>query len=159
MTLSILDINKTNEKRQRWQIKKTIFVYLALSFAAIAVDNIYAIFGHGVRSSAMTWMFLYPLIGGALLYFLILLLIPWINRFAGYRLFYNTYNSGIALLTVGSFLKGILNIAGSSSPYTGLFQTVGWLFISCGLILLTALAANRKTLNTSKHGNFNQTQK
>ena len=125
-------------------------VYLALSFAAIAVDNIYAIFGHGVRSDAMTWMFLYPLIGGTLFYLLIELLIPWINRLVGYRVFFNIYNSGIATLTTGSFLEGILDIAGTSSPYVTVFYAAGWLLIASGLILLTMLAVNRKRLNTSK---------
>jgi zinc transporter ZupT len=132
--LSILGIDIRNKN---WQLRKTILVYIVLSLTAIAVDNIYAIFGHGVSSPAMTWMFLYPLIGGALIYFLIERLIPGVSRSPDYRLFYNVYNSGIATLTMGSFLKGILDIAGTSSPYTVLFNVTGWLFAAAGLILLT----------------------
>jgi zinc transporter ZupT len=124
-------------RNKNWQLRKTILVYIVLSLTAIAVDNIYAIFGHGVSSPAMTWMFLYPLIGGALIYFLIERLIPGVSRSPDYRLFYNVYNSGIATLTMGSFLKGILDIAGTSSPYTVLFNVTGWLFAAAGLILLT----------------------
>jgi hypothetical protein len=153
--LSILDIS---EKNQRGKIRKTIAVYLALSLIAIAVDNIYAIFGHGVRSAAMTWMFLYPLIGGTLFYLLIELLLPWINRFTGYRVFFNIYNSGTATLTTGSFLKGILDIAGTSSPYVAVYYIAGWVFIVSGLIVLTVLAVNYKRLNTSNYGNSDQTQ-
>jgi hypothetical protein len=111
-------------------------VYIILSITAIAVNNIYALFGHGVHSAAMTWMFLYPLIGGGLGYFLIERLAPGIVKAKGYRLFYNLYNSGIATLTVGSFLQGILEIAGTSSPYTIGFYVVGLLFAVAGLVLL-----------------------
>jgi len=133
VTLSILGIDTNN---QNWQLRKTGLVYLILSLTAIAVDNIYAIFGHGVSSAAMTWMFLYPLIGGALIYFLIERFIPGVSKATGYRFFYNVYNSGIATLTVGGFLKGILDIAGASSTYIVIFNVIGWLFVAVGLILL-----------------------
>ena len=145
MTLSILD---TSSKRPLANIRKTIIIYLVLSFTTIGIDNIYAVFGHGVRSPSMTWMFLYPLIGGTLVYFLIKIFFPWINHFLGYRLFSNLYNSGIATLTVGSFLKGILEIAGTSSPYTILFFVTGWLLTASGIILLAVLAANRQKIGT-----------
>jgi len=132
--LSILDIKKKKVDRQ---LRKTVLVYFLLTFTAIAVDNIYAIFGHGVRSADMTWMFLYPLLGGALIYFLIGRLFPGISKAIGYRLFNNVYNSGIAILTVGSFLKGILEIAGTVSSYTMLFYVTGWSFIIVGIILFT----------------------
>jgi len=132
------------EKDRNRQIRKTILVYLILSLAAIATDNIYAVFGHGVSSAAMTWMFLYPLLGGTVFYLLVELLLPRIYQFTGYRAFYNVYNSGIAVLTVGSFLKGILDIAGTNSPYVVLFSIAGWLFIASGLILLTILAVIRR---------------
>jgi hypothetical protein len=80
----------------------------------------------------MTWMFLYPLIGGALVYLLIEILAPRIRNAAGFRLSSNLYNSGIALLTVGGFLNGILEIAGADSPYAFLFGVEGWLFIAAG---------------------------
>ena len=133
--MSILGIDIKNKN---WQLRKTILLYIVLSLAAIAVDNIYAIFGHGVSSATMTWMFLYPLIGGALIYFLIERLIPGVSKAAGYRVFYNLYNSGIAALFAGSFLKGILDIAGTSSSYTVIFNVIGWLFAAVGLILLTS---------------------
>jgi len=125
-------------KNKNWQLRKTILTYISMSLIAIVVDNIYAIFGHGVRSAAMTWMFIYPLICGALIYFLIERLIPGVGKTTGYRLFYNVYNSGIATLTVGGFLKGILEIAGTSSTYIVLFNVIGWLFILVGLILLAS---------------------
>ena len=93
----ILDINQKSQKKHNI---KMIVGYLIASVLSFAVNKIYAIFGHGVSSDAMTWMFLYPLIGGVLLYLLIESLIPQIKLFAGYRLFCNLYNTGIAVLTV-----------------------------------------------------------
>jgi hypothetical protein len=131
--LSILAIDKDHPNRQ---LRKTVRTYLILSLAAIAVDHIYAIFGHGVSSDAMTWMFLYPLLGGALFYFLVERLAPGVSRAPGYRLSYNIYNSGIATLTVAGLLKGILDIAGAASAYTGIFRMSGWALAAAGTILL-----------------------
>jgi len=88
--LSTLDTNQSNKEVR---LKKTIVVYLILSIAAIAVDNIYALFGHGVRSDSMTWMFLYPLIGGTLVFLLAELLLPTeVMHADGFRLSFNLYN-------------------------------------------------------------------
>jgi hypothetical protein len=129
-----LFISDTDAKEKKRGLKRTIEVYMILAFTAVLTDNIYALFGHGVRSASMTWMFLYPLLGGALVYLLIELLLPRIRETAGLRLSYNLYNSGIALLTVGSFLRGILEIAGTASPYTPVFCLTGWGFAAAGLI-------------------------
>ena len=75
--MSILGIDKNHPDRQ---LRKTVRTYLILSLAAIAIDHIYALFGHGVSSDSMTWMFLYPLLGGALLYFLIERLVPNVSK-------------------------------------------------------------------------------
>lgn len=124
----------TNKCLQR-QPHKTVLVYIILTIVCIAIDNIYALFGHGVRSASMSLMFLYPLVGGALVYLLIGLLIPWFNHHENYRLFYNIYNSGIAILVVGSLLKGILDIAGTASPYVILFFVMGWSFVTIALVI------------------------
>lgn len=139
--MSILDIKEKNKSKQ---IRKSILVYLIVAFAMIAVDKIYAIFGHGVSSDAMTWMFLYPIVGGSLFFILIEFLVPGIDRIVGYRIFYNIYNSGIAVLTVASFTQGILEIAGTNSPYLTLYYRGGWLLIGSGLILLVVLVVKHK---------------
>jgi hypothetical protein len=131
--LSILDINM---KKQSKHIRKTVLIYLILSIIAIVINKIYAIFAHGVSSEAMTWMFLYPLIGGSLFYSLILVFANCIVRFNGYRMFFNIYNSGIAILTFGSFLKGIIDIAGADSKHLIFYYVIGILFVVIGLILI-----------------------
>lgn len=129
----ILDINKRNNEKQ---LTKTIWVYLILSVVAVVVDKVYGIFGHWVHSAAMTWMFLYPLLGGALFYFIIQRLIKNITKFAGYRVFLNLHNSGIATLTIASLMKGIFEIAGTNSPYLIYYYITGGVFIAAGLIIM-----------------------
>lgn len=123
-------------KKQSKHFRKTILTYLVLSLFAIVINKVYGIFGHGVSSPAMTWMFLYPLIGGVLFYFLIYGFAKKIINFNGYRLFFNIYNSGIAALIFGSFLKGVMDIAGADSIYLVFYYVVGGLFIIVGLILM-----------------------
>lgn len=114
--------------------------FLAFAGLAALVGQIYSLFGHGVRSAAMDWMFLYPLLGGSLIDLLISLLLPGIKAQRSYRLFCNLHSAGIAALTAGSFLKGILEIAGAASPYLPWFFGTGWLLIAAGLGLLAAMA-------------------
>lgn len=142
--MSILDINQENGGKH---FRKTILTFLILSVFAIIVNKVYAIFGHGVSSAAMTWMFLYPLLGGVLFYFIIYGFANKVFKFKGYRLFFNIHNSGIATLTFGSFLKGVLEIAGADSIYLVYYNVVGGLFITAGLILLFIMAANQKRVN------------
>jgi hypothetical protein len=87
-------------------------------------------------------MFLYPLIGGALLFTALRFLIPQAAGHRYYRLFFNCYNSGIAALTVKSLLEGIFEIAGTSSPYLTAFTVCGWAMLITGLIILLFSALN-----------------
>ena len=132
MILSILDINRKNNK---WKNIKIMLVYLAVSILCIAVNKIYATFGHGVNSESMKWMFLYPLMGGILFFPVSGILISRISNYSGERMFFNIYNSGVATLTVGSFLKGIMDIAGTSSQYVVWYYQIGWVCIAFSMIL------------------------
>lgn len=138
--MSILDINKINNEKQ---LKKIIGFYLILSGVAIVVDKVYGIFGHGVESASMTWMFLYPLLGGALFYFIIQRLFPSITKFSGSRVFFNIHNSGIATLTIASLLKGIFEIAGTNSTYLVYYYITGGVFIVAGLIIMIIMVRTR----------------
>jgi hypothetical protein len=135
-----LDINKKNNEKQ---LKKEIWVYLILSVVAIVVDKVYGIFGHGVESASMTGMFLYPLLGGALIYFIIKMFVPYVTEFAGWRAFSNIYNSGIITLTIASLLKGIFEIAGTNSIYLIYYYITGGLFIAAGLIIMIIMVINK----------------
>lgn len=135
MTLFILDINKS--------IIKTIIVYFGVTIFTLIFDKVYFIFSHGVSSAYMDLMFLYPLIGGAFTYIMILIFFTNIN-YKEYRIPFNIYNSGISVLTVGSLLHGILEIAGTSSIYIRYFSIIGWGLVAIGIISLFLIKFNRR---------------
>lgn len=124
--------------------KKTVIIYIILSAVTIGINYIYSFFGHGVSSDAMTWMFLYPLLGGAAVYLILGIAIPNIRQISRYRLYFNIYNSGIALMTVGSLLKGILEIAGTTSAYTKFYYIIGGMCMVISLVLLIVLGIKEK---------------
>ncbi|WP_243122166.1 hypothetical protein [Clostridium thermarum] len=138
-----MDINNGNKKR----LRKAIWSYLIISAAAVVIDKIYDLFGHGVDSAAMTWMFLYPLLGGALFYFIIDKRMPNFTKITGYKLFINLYNSGIATLTLASMLKGIFEIAGTNSPHLKYYYVTGGVFIASGLIILFIMDISRNKID------------
>jgi hypothetical protein len=106
--------------------------FLAASLFCVFFNVTYGKFSHGVHSGYMTFMFAYPLFGGAAVYLLIWALPEiWIPG----RFVINVYNSGIAALTVGSMLRGIFDIAGTSSPYQPAFMIVGIAMVFSGLLL------------------------
>ncbi len=123
----------TSGKRGR-RTKKAAIVYLIVSVLSVLFDQVYALFGHGVRSASMSMMFLYPLIGGALVFTLLWFFCPEAEYRRHSRLFFNLYNSGIAALMTGSLLKGVLDIAGTSSPYLIVYRLVGWLLLGFGIL-------------------------
>lgn len=122
----ILDINK--------KLKKVIFIYIFLTVFAIVFDRIYAVFSHGVSSTSMNFMFLFPLVGGAIHYLVLGLFLGKFN-YEDFRFTFNIYNSGIAMVTVNSLLHGILEIAGTSSPYLSWFNIFGWSIILIGFFI------------------------
>lgn len=92
---------------------------------------VYSFFGHGVTSDAMTYMFAYPLICGALP-FAVFTLIPF--NVTRSRFSYNVYNSGIATVTLGSCVQGVLEIAGGDSELLVCFYIVGIFFTCLGIV-------------------------
>ena len=74
----------------------------------------------------MDWLFLWPL-PGAVFHSLF-----YICRKRPGRAAANLLAAGLATLTAGSLFKGILEIAGTSSPYEAAFFVIGGLLISAG---------------------------
>ena len=120
-------------KKKRRSFVKTAIVYTAVSVLCIVITNVYARFGHGVRSDYMDFMFLYPLLGGTAVFLLLALLWPALpeGMRKRSRMGYNLYNSGIACLTSAAMLTGIMEIAGTGSRW---IQTIE----GSGIVLLAA---------------------
>ena len=106
---------------------------VAMSVATIVCfifSKIYNHFGHGVYSFYMTFLFLWSLIGGA--WYVLLILLDTVPN----RISINTMNAGVATLTAGSLVKGIFEIAGTSSNYEIGFFILGTVFVFGGIISL-----------------------
>lgn len=112
-------------------LKKGIISYIIATVCTAIIGYIYTLFGHGVSSTAMTFMFIYPVIG-CLIYIVINRLHYRVHRTyltSFDRLSLLSHHLGILTLTVGSFLKGILDIAGTGSIYVGAFYLLGGILI------------------------------
>lgn len=126
MTLSI---SATEPKRGR--ALKTARAYLAAALFCGLFSFVYEQFSHGVYSHYMVYLFLFPLLGGALPFGLAWLLN---GRFFPGRLSFNLYNSGVAALAVGSCLSGVLEIYGTTSDYVIVYWIAGAALSASGLL-------------------------
>lgn len=108
---------------------RTAIIYICISLFCGLFSAIYEHFSHEVYSDFMVYLFLYPLIGGALPYTVIGLTkrlkspSPESARI---------YNSGLAALTLGSCIKGVLDIYGTSSVYVSVYWMAGVLLVATG---------------------------
>lgn len=101
---------------------KTAFLYLLVSIGCAGFGAVYELFSHGVYSFYMLYAFLFPLAGGALPSLAISLFAK--NRQAA-KPFGVPYHCGIATLTVGSILCGVLEIYGTTNAMTRWYWIVG----------------------------------
>ena len=99
--------------------KKTFYSYFISSVILFIFQLVYHHFSHGVTSQALKWVWVIPMVGGAFLFIFEKILNTFRNRLA-----FNLFNTGLASYIVGMILKGILEIAGASSPYIGIYTIV-----------------------------------
>jgi hypothetical protein len=122
-----------------------VYVYMAVAAFCILFNYVYSLHAHGVSSDFMTYMFLIPLLGGSLVFAWCYLLQNRVK--APSRLSFNLYNSGIAWLTVGSCIKGVIEIAGYESDYITVFFVIGLFFLFFGLSAYMMQYCGKKPLN------------
>ena len=113
-------------------------VYLAVTVFVLVFGIVYEIFSHGVISLNMLLAFMFPLLLGTLPFGVITFLKK--NYYpspAGS----NTYHAGIATLTVGSIMKGVLDIYGTTSSYISVYKYLGLALLVFGVVwsALTAI--------------------
>lgn len=128
-------------------LNKTIRNYAFITTGAFLFNKIYALFGHGVTSPWMSNMYLYLLGLGVAVFALIRIFTPGIASCREYRLFFNTYNSGIALLINGMLLYGILDIAGGTSQIVPWFLYIGGAMIAAATVMLIKLLSEKQNLH------------
>ena len=137
MTLFTSDID-TNAKHA----SKTSFVYLLISLFCILFGAVYEKYSHEVYSYYMLYGFCFPLIGGTLM-FSILGSVK-LKKYPS-AVSRNLYHSGIATLTVGSLVRGVLDIYGTTNVLSGYYWQVGLLLSGIGIIVyLTTLFKNKQ---------------
>ncbi|WP_099832729.1 hypothetical protein [Streptococcus suis] len=137
MTLSTSVTNQTSTRTAR-----TFITYLATTAFLFIFSRIYESLSYGEVSIFMHYMFCVTLIGGAVLLGL-LQLMPTLSRLS-----YNLWNSGVATITAGCLLRGIINLSGRSTtldqPYW--YIGAGFLVLSLvGLFINPSASNHRKT--------------
>jgi hypothetical protein len=105
----------------------TIIIFVCATIFLIIFNKVYSLFAHGVSSDAMTYAFIYPLIG--VIVYTALFFIDFFDRVS-----YNLFNASIATIATGSLLLGVNEIAGADSNYYKLFYLTA--FILCGISIL-----------------------
>lgn len=115
----------------RRQASKTAFVYLLVALFFVLFGAVYEIYSHEVYSYYMLYAFAFPLIGGTLVFNILsfLKLLKYPNAIAR-----NLYHSGIATLTVGSVVQGVLEIYGTTNALSDYYWSVGIVLIVIGVV-------------------------
>ena len=118
---------------------KTAVIYAAAAAFCAVFGLVYESFSHGVYSPYMVWAFAFPLVLGAAP-FLIIWGLSEYNRENGRcnlvpcTLAAYTYASGIAALTVGSIMRGVLDIYGTTNKLSNVYWPFGIILTALGII-------------------------
>ncbi|HEM3615890.1 TPA: hypothetical protein U1C21_000387 [Streptococcus suis] len=112
------------------KFSRTFISYLAMTAFLFIFSRIYESLSYGEVSVFMHYMFCATLVGGILLLGL-LQVKPNLSRIT-----YNLWNSGIATITAGCFLRGIINLSGRSTTLDQPYWYVGAGFLALSLITL-----------------------
>ena len=107
-----------------------IMAYLFSTVGCILFGAVYELFSHGVWSCFMICAFAFPLLIGAIPFFL---LRKRGKSFPGMAA--DLIHAGVAALTVGSILQGVLEIYGTSNPLTAVYWAAGGVLVSAGWLL------------------------
>ncbi len=131
-------------------VSKMFKIYIGVSIFCVILWKIYGNFSHGVNSIYMTYLFAWPLIMGALvnLVFMVIKKLPRPGSFS-----VNLYNSGVSALTVSSLLRGIFEIAGTACYLQTYLYNVGRLFVLAGVVVYVVSSLSLLWQNTDKHVN------
>lgn len=117
MTLYTSDIEMKKNKAA-----KTAFLYLLVSLFWILFGAVYELFSHEVYSFFMIYAFVIPLVGGTVPF--LTLSIVKAKKYPN-AVCRNLYHAGIATLTVGSVLSGVLEIYGTTNALVDIYWFVG----------------------------------
>ena len=107
-----------------------IRAYLLSALFCALFGAVYELFSHQVWSRFMIYAFAFPLLLGAIPFFLLRMRgKPFPGKAA------ELVHAGVAALTVGSILQGALEIYGTSNPLTAVYWAAGGALVSIGWLL------------------------
>ena len=110
--------------------KKLILIDLIAALFCALFGAVYEVFGHGVYSYGMIYAFVFPLTFGVLpLYLIESLRAPYPGKALRWL-----WHAGIATLTVGSIVSGVLEIYGTTNPLTIVYWILGTALIALGAV-------------------------
>lgn len=127
-------------KKRFSRLGKTAMVYLIISIFFFLFSRIYVSLSYGEYSFFMNTLSLVPLIGGGLLVGL-LLVQPNLSRVS-----FNLWNSGVAVLTAGFLLRGIINLSGRSTTLDWPYWLIGAGFLGLALVSISLSLFRSKKL-------------
>lgn len=104
--------------------------YLISSIIVLIFSQIYELFSHNVYSNYMTLAFLIPLVLG----FIYVLFNNYINKYI--------YNLSVITLSIGSVIKGVLDIYGTTNNLIYVYLMVGTILILISIINNTRIKMN-----------------
>lgn len=107
-----------------------MIAFLCTAAFCLLFSTVYNNYGHGVHSFFMSFLFLWPFFG--LVWYGLMAVLHTVPQ----KLSKNLLNAGVATITAGSLLRGIFDIAGTSSPYQDAFFIVGIVLIAIGVLAL-----------------------
>jgi len=110
---------------------KQILMQLIFTICFAFFGSIYERFSHEVYSYYMMYAFSIPLVMGALPYSLMAL-----KQYQPDKSFLHLWNSAIITFTIGSILKGILDIYGTNSSLLTVYPIVGLILTVFAIITL-----------------------
>ena len=115
-----------------------IGAYLLAAICCALFGALYELFSHEVYSYFMICAFAFPLLLGAVPLFLIQKrAIPFPGKAA------DLIHAGVAALTVGSIVQGVLEIYGTSNPLTAAYWVAGGTLTAIGWLLTFMKRAGR----------------
>ena len=113
------------------RLQRDLLAHLAGTVFLALFGGVYEHFSHGVWSNFMVYAFAVPLVLGALPYALAL----YRRRYPG-RAFLGVWNAGIAVLSVGSVLRGVLDIYGTTNALIVVYPVAGGILLGLGVLFL-----------------------
>lgn len=124
-----------------------LFGWLGFSVFCLIFSNVYDHFSHGVYSAYMDCLFLCPLAAAAVR------LLWAVRDFTPDRWVQNALFAAAVTLTAGCLVRGVLEIAGTSSAYTPIFFAVGGTWVGVFIWLLARQCLCRRGTNFRKMQN------